>query len=202
MRSTMPPRGRSLTPARRKSATSSPTSDVSPSRPHSRRGSTRRKPLPPPPRDGDGRRRRHKGRQKRSVLTANGRVVLRRIRWHSSAEGSTTPTDAVLDAAEATISLAARELACRLNQNASNFDKAAENLARAAQVRMSGETLRRLVEAEGKAILAASRAGGLAIGWTASDCRARDAADPTKWGPTRVYLGCDGVLVPMVTDAE
>lgn len=163
---------------------------------------TRRKPLSPPPQDGNGGRRRHKGRQKRSVLTANGRVVLRRIRWHSSAEGSTTPIDAVLDTAEATISLAARELACRLNQNASNFDKAAENLARAAQVRMSGETLRRLVEAEGKAILAASRAGTLAIGWTASDCRTRDGAAPARWGPTRVYLGCDGVLVPMVTDAE
>jgi hypothetical protein len=133
-------------------------------------------------------------------LTANGRVVLRRVRWHSPAEGGTTPIDAVLDAAEATISLAVRELACRLNQNASNFEKAAANLARAAQVRMSGETLRRLVEAEGKAVLAT--AGTLAIGWTAADCRTRDAADPTKPGPTRVYLGCDGVLVPMVTAAE
>jgi hypothetical protein len=67
---------------------------------------------------------------------------------------------------------------------------------------MSGETLRRLVEAEGKAVLATSRAGLLDIGWTAADCRTRDAANPTKWGPTRVYLGCDGVLVPMVTDTE
>jgi hypothetical protein len=162
----------------------------------------RRKPLFPPPKDSNGRPKRPKGRQKRSVLTANGRVVLHRIRWHSAAEGSTTPTDAVLDATEATISLAARELACRLNQNASNFDKAAENLGRAAQVRMSGETLRRVVEAEGKAVLAVARAGTLVIGWTAADCRTRDAADATKRGPARVYLGCDGVLVPMVTDAE
>ena len=129
---------------------------------------------------------------------------MRRIRWHNAAEGSTTPIDAVLDTTEATISLAARELACRLNQNASNFDKAAENLARAAQVRMSGETLRRLVEAEGKAVLAVARAGTLVIGWTAADCRTRtrDAAGAIKRGPARVYLGCDGVLVPMVTDAE
>lgn len=160
----------------------------------------RRKPLPPPPKDSSGRTKRHKGRQQRSVLTANGRVVLRRVRWHSPAEGSTTPIDAALDTAEATISLAVRELACRLNQNASNFEKAAENLARAAQVRMSGETLRRLVEAEGRAVLAA--AGTLAVGWSAADCRAPDAADPARPGPTRVYLGCDGVLVPMVTAAE
>jgi hypothetical protein len=101
----------------------------------------------------------------------------------------------MLDTAEATVSLAVREIACRLNQNASNFEKAAENLARAAQVRISGESLRRLVEAEGKAVLAAGRCGTLPIGWTAADCR-------TEGGPTRVYLGCDGVLVPMVTDAE
>src|SRR4051812_5027649 len=154
----------------------------------------------PPPKDGNGRTKRHKGRQERSVLTANGRVVLRRVRWHSPAEGSTTPIDAALDTAEATISLAVRELACRLNRNASNFEKAAANLARAAQIRMSGETLRRLVEAEGKAVLVA--AATLAIGWTAADCRVRDAAEATKLGPARVYLGCDGVLVPLVTAAE
>ncbi len=192
--------GRSSTPARRRSAISSPTSDRSPSRRPSRRESTRRKPLFPPPKDGNGRTKRHKGRQRRSVLTANGRVVLRRIRWHSPAEGSTTPIDAALDTAEATVSLAVRELACRLNQNASNFEKAAANLARAAQIRLSGETLRRLVEAEGKAVLTA--AGTLAIGWTAADCRVRNAAEPTQPGPARVYLGCDGVLVPMVTAAE
>lgn len=162
----------------------------------------RRKPLFPPPKDGNDRPKRHKGRQKRSVLTANGRVALSRTRWHSPTEGCSTPIDALLDVAEATISLAVRELACRLNQNASNFDKAAENLARAAQVRMSGETLRRLVEAEGKAVLAANRAGALEIGWTAADCRVRDPADPTKLGPSRIYLGCDGVLVPMVKAAE
>ena len=47
---------------------------------------------------------------------------------------------------------------------------------------MSGETLRRSVEAEGKAVLAT--AGALAIGRTAADCRTRDAADPTGPGPT------------------
>lgn len=162
----------------------------------------RRRPLSPPPKAADGRPQRNKGRQERSVLTANGRVVVRRVRWFSPIEGSTTPIDAALDVAEATVSLAVREIACRLNQNASNFEKAAENLARAAQIRISGEGLRRLVEAEGKAVLAAGRAGTIPIGWTAADCRTQDPTDPTKPGPTRVYLGCDGVLVPMVTDTE
>lgn len=128
-------------------------------------------------------------------MTINGRVTLRRIRWYSFEEGSTTPLDAALDAAEATVSLGVRELACRLNQSASSFDKAAENLGRAAQVRISGESLRQVVEAEGQAILKAERTGALAPGWTAADCT-------TEAGPTRVYLGSDGVKVPMVTDAE
>jgi len=34
----------------------------------------------------------------------------------------------MLDTAEATVSLAVREIACRLNQNASNFEKAAANV--------------------------------------------------------------------------
>ena len=155
----------------------------------------RRKPLFPPPEDRTGRRKHPKGRQEKSTLTINGRVTLRRIRWHSSDEGSTTPLDAALDAAEATISVGVRELACRLNQSASSFDRAAENLGRAAQVGISGELLRQVVEAEGKAVLKAEQRGELAPGWTAADC-------PTETGSTRVYLGSDGVKVPMVTAAE
>jgi hypothetical protein len=155
----------------------------------------RRKPLFPPPEDRTGRRKRPKGRQEKTTLTINGRVTLRRIRWHSPGEGSTTPLDAALDAAEATISLGVRELACRLNQSASSFAKAAENLGRAAQVRISGELLRQVVEAEGRAVLKAEQTGELAPGWTATDCT-------TETGSTRVYLGSDGVKVPMVTDAE
>ena len=57
-----------------------------------------------------------------------------------------------------------REMACRLNGDGKNFDKAAANLARTAQVQLSGETLRVLVEAEGKRVLQAQRSGRLAVG--------------------------------------
>jgi len=122
-------------------------------------------------------------------------VRVERTCWHCPGQGSSTPSDAFLDTLEATVSLGARELVCRLNQNARSFDKAAENLARAAQLRLSGEKLRQLVEAEGKAVLAAQRSGDFDLGWTAADCA-------TAAGPTRVYLGSDGVKVPAVTDAE
>ena len=105
------------------------------------------------------------------MLTINGRVQLWRRRWYSPREGTTTPLDQWLDTVESTISLGVREMACRLNGDGKNFDKAAANLARTAQVKLSGETLRVLVEAEGKRVLEAQRSGRLAVDWSAADCQ-------------------------------
>ena len=90
-------------------------------------------------------------------------------------------------------------MACRLNGSSSNFEKAAENLARTAQVQTSGETLRDLIEREGRKVLQAQREGKLPIKWSATDCHV-DPKDPAS--PTRLYLGSDGVTVPLVTDVE
>lgn len=120
---------------------------------------------------------------------------LGRRRWHSPGEGTTTPLDLWIDIAERTISLGVREMACRLNGDGKNFDKAAANLKRTAQVHVSGETLRVLVEAEGRRVLQAQRSGELPVDWSAADCR-------TETDATRLYVGSDGVMVPLVTDAE
>jgi hypothetical protein len=129
------------------------------------------------------------------VLTINGRVRLWRRRWHSPGEGTTTPLDRWLDTVESTTSLGVREMACRLNGDGKDFDKAAADLARTAQVRLSGEALRGLVEAEGQRVLQAQRSGQLPPDWSAAD-------RPTETKTTRVYLGSDGVMGPLVTDAE
>jgi len=129
------------------------------------------------------------------VLTINGRVRLLRRRWHSPSDGTSAPVDQWLDTVEATISLGVREMACRLNGDGKNFDKAAVNLCRTAQVRLSGETLRVLVEIEGKRVFQAQRSGQLPVGWSASDCKMEGKT-------TRVYFGSDGVMVPLVTDNE
>jgi hypothetical protein len=160
-----------------------------------------RKRLFPPPKAPDGRRLRNQGRDLHTVLTINDRLELERTRWYSPAAGGLTPADNWLDVAEATVSLGARELACRLNQGARSFAKATDNLARAAQIRMSDERLRQVVEAEGKAVLTAQKTGRLTIPWTAADCRLKDATGRAT-GPTRVYLGADGVKVPLVTEGE
>jgi hypothetical protein len=92
-------------------------------------------------------------------------------------------------------------MACRLNLASRNFDKAAENLGRAAQIDLSGEFLRQVVESEGKAVQAAARAGWLPVDWTAADCPALDKeGKPTE--RSRIYLGSDGVMVPHVTEQE
>lgn len=101
----------------------------------------------------------------------------------------------MLDEAERAISEGVREMACRLNRGAASFQQTAENLSRAAHLTVSKETLRQLIEQEGKAVLKAQQRGTLSPGWEAQDCR-------TEGGKTRVYLGCDGVMVPLVTDAE
>jgi hypothetical protein len=122
-------------------------------------------------------------------------VRLCRVRWYSASEGSQTPVDRVLDEAERAISEGVREMACRLNRGATSFQQTAENLARAAHLTVSKETLRQLIEGEGKAVLKAQQRGALGPDWQATDCLAAN-------GKTRVYLGCDGVLVPLITDTE
>lgn len=134
-------------------------------------------------------------------MTVNGRITLSRRRYSAPGVGGTHPLDVWLDRAEDSLSLGLRELACRLNLASANFDKAAENLGRAAQVHLSGEFLRQIVESEGKAVQAAAQAGLLPIDWQASDGPALDAAgQPTEH--SRLYLGSDGVMVPHVTDPE
>ena len=90
-------------------------------------------------------------------------------------------------------------MAGRLNGGGTHFDRTAENLKHATHVRASGETLRQLIEGEGRQVLEAFRQGTLPITWTAQDC----AVEPGRDGsPTRLYLGCDGVMAPTATDAE
>lgn len=90
-------------------------------------------------------------------------------------------------------------MVCRLNRDGVSFDQAAENLARTAQIQMSGEQLRRIVLAEGRRVLAAQEANTIPPAFTAADC----LADPTQPdGPTRLYHGLDGVMVPVIGEHE
>jgi len=139
-----------------------------------------------------GRRPASKGVESRSSLTANGRIALRRRRF---ADGQ-TPMDQFLDQAQATLSLGVRQFCCLLNADSPSFARAANNLCRTTGVRCSAEFLRQVVEREGTQVLACSaKAGQL-------PCPFNAAADCTVNGVSRMYLGCDGFLTSMITDAE
>jgi hypothetical protein len=141
----------------------------------------------------------NKGRQSRSVLTINGRVRIRRRWWHDPQGGSAAPADEVLNHSGATITPGVLELACRENLSATSFARASANLARTAQLTLSAEQLRKEVEAAGRRVVEAQQAGQIGTSWKAADCRVNPQEND---GETRVYAGCDGVMVPVITDAE
>ena len=104
--------------------------------------------------------------------------------------------DRWLGIADRRVSVAARELCCRATLDGASFRRAAANLARLGQITVSAERLREIVETEGRAVLAARHSGALGPGWTAAECAVRPG------GPTRVILGSDGVMVPLVSAEE
>lgn len=138
----------------------------------------------------------NKGRQRTSRLTINGRVELRRRWWHAPPEGSECPADRLLCSPEEGVSRGVREMACRTNRDSSSFDKAAEDLERLGQVKMSGEQLRQIVLNEGRRVLAAQDCGELRPAFQAEDCRVPGEST------TRLYVGVDGVMVPTITETE
>lgn len=137
----------------------------------------------------------NKGRDQCSTLSVNGRVLMQRRHYHSPAEGTTTPSDDLLDAFHNTISLATRQLCCQLNRASRGFEMTAENLKKAAQLSLSHDTVRQVVEADGKELLALSGSGRLGPNWHASQCKRED-------GQSLVYMSSDGFMAPTITDAE
>jgi predicted HAD superfamily Cof-like phosphohydrolase len=134
------------------------------------------------------------------VVTVNGKIETRRRWWFGRASGSVAPADEILDRSGATITPGVVEMAARVNLSASSFVKAAAVLERTAQVKLSGERLRQEVEAAGRRVLQAQQSDAIKATWRAEDCVVPEEAKTGK--KTRVYAGCDGVMVPIVTEAE
>ena len=109
------------------------------------------------------------------------------------------PVDGLLDAAEATVSLGARNLCCRINATAKSFGRSVEQLKHAAQLFLGESLLREVVEGEGRQVLASSESGALKPQWQARDCTVKT---PAGQEVSRVYLGIDGFTVPILTEQE
>ena len=98
----------------------------------------------------------------------------------------------------ATITPGVLEMAARVNLSATSFLRAAA-LERTAQAKLSGERLRQVVETTGRRVLKAQQNDAVAVTWHAEDCALPDGETGEK---KRVYTGCDGVMAPIITDAE
>ena len=133
------------------------------------------------------------------MVSVNGRIELRRIRYYAPGEGSDTPIDRLVHAMETSLSVGLRELSCRLGIAGRSFARSVENLKAAAQISLSEEVMRVLVESEGKAVLEASSEEQLELDWSAGDCK---ATTPSGQEVSRMYVSADGVLVPTTTMAE
>jgi len=110
------------------------------------------------------------------------------------------PVDKLVDQAGRWITLGVSEVACRLAIDSASFERAAHNLLRVAGWSISEESLRKLVEHEGELLLEAQRIEQLELDFSASDCRTASTPEPEP--VTRIYLGSDGVMVPVTTEAE
>lgn len=137
-----------------------------------------------------------KGRKPVTHLTAVGHVeIVRRIWWRKGG-GVSSPADEWLNAGAARVSVGARERCCRIGRHPQGFKRSAGDLRRLAGWSVSAERLRQIVEGEGQRVAKLRESGELPPAWSGSDCRVRPR------GPSRVYVGVDGFMVPMVTQEE
>jgi hypothetical protein len=129
-------------------------------------------------------------------LTAVGHVRLTRRVWWQAKEGVAAPADGWLNGGEARISPGARERCCRIGCHPQGFKRSAEDLKRLGGLSVSPERLRQIVEGEGQRAEAVQATGTLPPAWRAPACQVGAT------GPSRAYVGVDGVMVPMVTAEE
>lgn len=126
-------------------------------------------------------------------------AIGRRYYWKSkNGGGGVYPADSILGIDQHGVSPGAREIGCSLGMLHS-FRSAAANIKRLTGIALSAEFERRIVEREAAAVRIARDAGKLKAAFTAADTTARGAGVP---GPTRLYVGVDGVMAPMVRQEE
>jgi hypothetical protein len=87
-------------------------------------------------------------------------------------------------------------MCCRVGIHQHGFVKASDHLKVLAQLRISPERVRTITEAEGRRVQAVQAAGQVR-----SDLSV-ETGQIQAGGPSRVYVGTDGVQVPMVTVQE
>lgn len=122
--------------------------------------------------------------------TINGPVKIKRTVYWSSATGTIKPTDRWLGIEQYSVSPGVREMCC-LESLDSSFANVARSLKRTAQLTLSEDRIRRIVEAEGRNVLRVQTRGELPASFTSADC-----SDGV------MVTGADGVFVPLVPETQ
>lgn len=125
---------------------------------------------------------------------------MRRRRYENLAGGTDAPVDDLIDLAHQSVSLAAREMCSRIGIDSGSFARAAANLERVGQLKLSDEMLRQVVESEGRLVLTWQDQEQLMLDFDAGGCTTAVTLDGQP--VARVYVGIDGFMLPMVTDGE
>ena len=123
-------------------------------------------------------------------LTVNGTMAIERTVYWSKASGSVRPMDRWLGIVHHSVSPGVREM-CSLESLDSSFANVARSLKRTAQLTLSEDRIRRVVEAEGRTVIRAQSCGAIAASFTAKDC-----SDGV------MVTGTDGVFVPVVPETQ
>jgi hypothetical protein len=113
----------------------------------------------------------------------------RTVFWNKG-HGTVIPMDALLGTESSNYSHGVCEICCRESLNTA-FVPGSDNIKRLAQLDISSNTIRQIVEQEGRTLVNAQRKGQVGPNFTSKDC-----TDST------VITGSDGVMVPMVTEDQ
>jgi len=101
--------------------------------------------------------------------TVNGSMTIERTVYWSKATGSVRPIDHWLGIEHHSVSPGVREM-CSLESLDSSFANVSRSLKRTAQLTLSEDRIRRVVEAEGQMVIRAQRSGSIASSFTVKDC--------------------------------
>lgn len=129
------------------------------------------------------------------MLSVGGEIELRRRYFWAKEAGGVYPLDEAAGIDLECVSPGAREILTRLGM-VEDFENAARDARRIGNLPVGRERLREIVHAEAKAVTEVRISGRLPASWSAQDARV------SPGGPTRVYEGTDGVMVPTVTQEE
>ena len=123
-------------------------------------------------------------------MTVNGPITIKRTVYGSKSSGWFQPIDQWLGIEQHSVSPGVREMCC-LESLDSSFTNVVRSLKRTAQLFLSEDRIRRLVEAEGATVQKVRNTKLLPASLTASDCK--DGV---------IVTGTDGVFVPVVPESQ